>query len=445
MKTLAILSLPVIAVVGSPRAQDLVPRTAPQSRPVVIENATIHVGNGETIVGGKIWFDGGRILGVARDASGGLPQGAERIDAHGLHVYPGMISAFTTLGISEVGSVPATQDTSEIGDITPEVRAAVAINPDSTTIPVARANGVLSAAVLPSGGLVPGRLSVIQLEGWTWEDMTISSDAGLVVAWPSSGRSGGRFRGRRPGGSENDATDRSTERRQVIDRAFKDAKAYLDAREADPTVALDLRYDAMAAVLSGQKPVFLLADDAEQIQSAVEWAIELGLRPTIVGGREAGLCIEFLKEYDVPVIVTGTLRLPRRRDIDPRAPFELPARLEAAGIRWCLATTGGSSNERNLPYHAAKAVAYGLPVDAALRSVTAAPAELLGVGDRLGTLEKGKLATLIVTDGNPLEIVTRIRAAFVAGRRIDLSSKHSALADKYREKYRQLGLLPDGR
>lgn len=436
-----------LAVSATLASQDLGHKAPPQRRPIVIENATIHVGDGRVVAGGTLWFEDGRIAGVeGTSATAALIPDAERIDARGLHVYPGMVSAFTTLGLSEIGSVPATIDVTETGELTPEVHAAVAVNPDSTAIPVARSNGVLAAGVVPSGGLLPGRVSVIQLEGWTHEDMTVAADVGPVVEWPAlpaptrARRSRGRDEERR---GDDDPQKKAREDRERIDDAFRAARAYGDARGADPSIAQDLRHDALLPALRGEVPVFVRADAVEQIVSAVSWALDLGLRPVILGGADAMQCLDFLREHAVPIVVLGTHRLPSRRDSDVFEPFVLPAALESAGLTWCLATTGGASNERNLPYHAATAVAHGLPVDAALRAVTLAPARILGVGDRLGSLEPGKLATLIVTDGNPLETTTQVRFAFVAGRRVDLANKQTELAEKYREKYRQLGLWPE--
>lgn len=418
-------------------AQDLTPKAPPQSRPIAITGAFLHTIDGAVIPNGTIWFDGGVIRGVG-DASIDVPANADRIDARGKHVYPGLIGANTQIGLNEIASVRATRDYDEVGDATPEARAASSVNPDSTVIPVTRANGVLSVGVIPTGGLIPGRASIMQLAGWTWEDMAVEAEWGTVVDWPST--IGGRRFGR--GDSKDDPAKRALEQRATIDAIVRDARAYLEARSNDASIATDVRALSLAPVLRGEKPVILRADRLEQIQTAVSWAVDLKLRPVILGGRDALLCRELLLEHDVGVIVTGTHRLPKRRDAAVDEPFTLPADLEAAGIRWCLASSSPFYNERNLPYHAATAVAYGLDHDAALRAITLSAAELIGVGDRLGSLTPGKLATLIVTDGDPLEFTTKIEHAFVSGRTIDLSSKHERLAEKYREKYRQMGLVP---
>jgi imidazolonepropionase-like amidohydrolase len=362
-----------------------------------------------------------------------LPADAVEIDGTGKHVFPGLIAAYTSLGLQEIGQVRQSVDVREVGDVSPEARAAVAVNPDSAVLPVTRTNGVLIAGVFPSSGLLPGRASVIALEGWTWEDMTIRGDAGVVVDWPSSG---GSFRGRRGRGGP----DLGGSRRKRVEAAFVQARAWNRARTADADVPTDIRWEALVPVLEGERPVFLLANDVESIETAVGWALREGLRPVIVGGREALLCAELLRRHDVPVILGGTHELPSRRDQPYDERFTLPARLHDAGVRFCIATGGSFYNERNLPYHVATAVAFGLPHEVALQSITSRAAEILGVGDRVGTLESGKDATLIVTDGDPLELVTRVELAFVQGREVDLRNKQTELARKYREKYRQLGL-----
>ncbi len=424
-------------------AQDLGVKAPAQAKPVIIDNATIHTVSGAVIERGHIVFDNGRITRVSAGRAPGIG-GAEAIviDASGKHVYPGLIGPNTLMGLIEIESIRVTQDYTEMGAITPEARAAVAVNPDSTIIPVTRSNGVLTAAVLPMGGVMPGRAAVLRMEGWTWEDMAIEPDAGLMINWPSMRT----FRSRWMQTSEEDQRKQTRESIQRIDDACNAAEAYFASRDADAAIGEDLRYAGMKPVLDGSKPVFIRANQVEQIESAVLWAVGRGLKPVIVGGADADKCADLLKKHDVGVIITGTHTEPARRDDPYDDSFTRPARLEAAGIRWCLGTTGGSfetAHERNLPYHAATAVAYGLDRDKALRGITLSAAEILGVADELGSLDLGKRATLIITDGDPLEITTNVEMAFIDGRAIDLENKQTALAKKYREKYRQLGLIGD--
>lgn len=440
MRALYPVSACVLLLSPELAAQDLIHKAPPQERPVVIRNAVIHTMSDGTLLGGTLWFEDGVIRGVhppGEEPSIPARRQSVVLDGTGKHVYPGLIAARTSLGLQEIGRVPQSVDVRELGDVSPEVRAAVAVNPDSAVIPVTRSNGVLVAGVFPTGGLIPGRVSVIQLDGWTGEDMTVLGDAGVVVDWPSSAprRRWGRSRG------GDDAEDRTERRRKEIEAAFAEARAWHEAEAADPAVPTDIRWQALVPVLEGERPVFLLAEDVEQIETAVGWALRNALEPVLVGGRDAMLCADQLVRHDVPVILGGTHDLPRRRDSGYDEPFSLPARLHERGIRFCLATGGSFYNERNLPYHAATAMAFGLPRDAAMAAITADAAAILGIESRVGTLEAGKDATLIVTDGSPLELTTTIELAFVRGRRIDLRNKQTELARKYREKYRQLGLI----
>jgi len=429
-----VLALALAPFAGAQSAQIPAP---PQERPVVIANATIHPVSGD-VLEAPAWvvFEDGKIT---RMGSGRAPRvvGAQRIDGADLHVYPGLISTDTILGLTEVGSVDVTQDYRERGDFTPEVRAVVAVNPDSDHFPVTRANGILLGATYPRGGLVAGRCSVVRYDGWTWEDMAIDAEAGLVINWPRTEPIVAPWMRT----SEAEQRKRIRENLEQIDAYFDDAELYYRAKNADPSLETDLRYEAMRAAIEGRKPVFIRANSAGQIESAVAWAVGRELNPVIVGGEEADEAIPVLARHDVPVIIGGTHRLPDQRHDAYDSPFTLPKRLHDGGVRFAISTGGGAAHERNLNHIAATAAAYGLPKEEALRAVTQRAAEILGVGDRYGTIERGKSATLILTTGDPLEITTDTLVAFVDGRSIDLGSRHKRLYAKYREKYRQLGLI----
>ncbi len=437
------LALGLTASLG---AQDVIHKAAAQDRAIVVRNATIHTVSGPTIENGTIWFSDGIIRGVhAADEQVQIPEGALVIEAAGMHVYPGLVTPVSAIGLSEIGSVAVSVDTNERAGISPEARAATAGNPDSAHFPVARTNGILVAGVFPQGGPIAGRASILQMDGWTWADMTLKPDAGLVISWPAArgggrGRRGGRGRGGRGGGGGS--TD---DQRKLINDTFAEARAWRDARAIDPSIKTDLRWEAMIPALNGEVPTFISANGLEQIQSAVSWAVDNNLKAVIVGGRDADLCADLLVRHNIPVIVNGTHRLPRRRDMAYSDAFELPRKLYEAGVTWCFSSdggVGGSANERNLPYQAATAVAYGLPLEEALKAVTQYSAEIMGIGDRVGSLEAGMDATIIITNGDPLELPTDVMQAYINGKRIDLANKQTLLAEKYREKYRQLGLIP---
>lgn len=426
-----------IAIGGGASAQDLVHKAPGQGMPVVITHATIHTVSGETIDDGWIQFRDGAITALG---TGDRIFTADHImvDGRGKHVYPGLFIPKTDAGLIEIGTVRQMRDADEVGDFTPEVRACVAVNPDTTVIPVARTNGVLLSCVFPSGGRVPGRASVMRADGWTWEDMTILDDAGLVINWPQV-----RPRVDWYGASRGQQGDRIQQNLDEIAAFFDRLKAYGAAKAEDPSIPYDQGLEGALGVLPGaspQKPVLIGAGEVDQIISAVTFCAERGLKMVLVGGQDAILVADLLKAHDVPVIVTGVLRVPRRADLPVDDAFTMPSRLTAAGVRVCLATGDDASNDRNLPYHAAKAAAYGLSHEDAVRAITLWPAQILGVADRYGSLEPGKSATLIVTDGDVLEIPTNVELAFIDGRRIDLSNKQTALEAKYRDKYEQIGL-----
>jgi imidazolonepropionase-like amidohydrolase len=436
-----ICALLAVASHGGAAAQDVVHKAPAQAKPILLRGATLHTVSHGVQEGADLLFAEGVIQAI--DKTGELVKvvnNADVLEVRGKHVYPGYVCVASLLGLIEVESVDMTIDTSEVGDVNPEVVAAVAVNPDSWWIPVTRRNGVLTAGVLPQGGLVPGRASVIRLDGWTNEDMTIERDAGLYVEWPFMGSGGrGRF-GRRgaaaPAESSVDALAR-------LDALFDAGAAYLAARAVDPTLAVDLRLEGLAASLRGERPLLVSAATAEQIESAVLWAERRGVRIVLIGGRDALLCADLLVRHGVMVALTGAHRLPHRRDLSAATTYELPAALEARGVKWCMTIpASASANARNLPYEAAACMAYGLSKEVALRSITLSAAEALGLGARLGSLEQGKAATFFLADGDPFELSTRISDAFIDGRRIDLTDKQTQLADKYRAKYRQLGLIP---
>jgi imidazolonepropionase-like amidohydrolase len=410
-------------------ASDQIPG-APQRKPVLLQGGTIHTVSGDVVVGGDLLFDGGKIKQIGKGLD--VPEKAEVVDATGKHIYPGMIDSLSSIGLVEVESIRASVDTTEVGNLNPNVRAVVAFNPDSETIPVARANGVLSAVTVPSGGLVSGRAAMMMLDGWTWEEMTFKPDVGMIVNWPRFGavRMG---RGAAAEGESSEAGDRLA----PLHLLMREAKAYGLLLDADAVEGVDLRLEAMQPVIRGEMPVLVIANTVKQIQTAVAFCNQYQLKMVLVGGADAHLCAPLLKESNVPVVIASVYRLPSRRDAPYDAIYALPAQLEAAGVRYCIGTDGrfGASMVRNLPYHAATSVAFGLSESQAIRAVTLSAAEIFGVADSIGSLDAGKDATLFVADGNILEIPTQVTHAWIQGRKVDLSSKHTQLYDKYKVRY----------
>lgn len=404
-----------------------------QDHPIALAGATIHPVSGPAIPGGTILFEKGIIVAIGSSVT--YPEGTEIIDVSGKHVYPGLMSAETDIGIVEIGAVRATRDQSETGRINPNVRVETAFNPESEIIPVARASGITMYVTTPSGGLISGTSAIMLSDGWTWEEMTFKAPAALVVNWPNMTTRTAPWIQQ----SEEDQRKEITKQLDELNDAIRDARSYAAAKKGDANLPVDVRWDAMVPFLDGTAPVMVWANELQQIQAAVAWGEAEGLRLIIAGAADSWRAADLLKKHDIPVLAGGIHRLPSRRFDAYDDPFVLPSRLHAAGIRFAIITSGGGAHERSLPYHAATAAAYGLPRDAALRSITLSPAEIFGIADRVGSLDPGKDATLIVTNGDPLEIMTNVEMEFIQGRRIDLSSRHTRLNDKYIEKYSRGG------
>jgi len=415
------------------KASDTIP-APPQTKPIAIKGGTIHPVSGPEIPAGTIVFENGKITAIGVDAA--IPPGAEVIDATGKHVYPGLINANTVLGLVEIGAVRATVDTEEAGALNPNVRSITSVNPDSELIPVARAAGVLTTLSVPEGGIISGQSAVLRLEGWTPEEMTVLSPAAMHLRWPNL-TIDRRPRARK---SVKDQQKEMEKAQKQIRDAFQIARAYWQTRKnPGPDSKTDLRWEALMPVFDGKLPLFVHASTLAQIQAALAWAKEMQLKIVLVDGDDAWRVAAQLKESDVPVILGPATSLPPRRDDDYDSAWSSAAKLQQAGVRFCIASNGrgAETNERNVGYEAGLASGYGLPKEEALKAVTLYPAQILGVADRLGSLEKGKTATLIVTNGDPLDFPTQVETAFIDGRKIDLSNRQTRLRDKYREKYRR--------
>jgi imidazolonepropionase-like amidohydrolase len=380
-------------------------------------------------------FENGKITAIGANA--GVPAGAEVIDATGKHIFPGFISANSVLGLTEIGAARATVDIAETGAINANARAASSINPDSELLPVARANGILTALAVPEGGLISGQSVVMRMDGWTPEEMTVRSPAAMHLRWPNLTIN----RDPRARKSPEDQQKEIDKNVKQLRDTFATARAYWHARKTPAAdFKSDLRWEAMMPVFDGKLPLFVHAGTFAQMEAALAWAKEMQLKIVLVGGNDAWRLARELKESDTPVILALTTALPRLRDDPYDTSFSNPLRLHEAGVRFCIATNGRESeapHERNLPYEASMAAAFGLPRDEALRAVTLYPAQITGVADRLGSLEVGKAATLMITNGDALDFPTNLEAAYIDGRKIDLTNRQTRLRDKYLEKYRR--------
>jgi len=407
---------------------------AGQDNTFLLRNATVYPVSGPKIENATILVVDGKIVEVGVKVT--PPKGKIKIvEGKGLQVYPGMIDSGSPIGLSEISSVRETNDVGELGDFNPQLRSIIAVNPESEHIPVVRANGITSVMVLPGGGngLVYGQISLMHLSGWTWEEMEIRRGAALQMRWPtySMGGRGGGGRGGAAGGGMAEAKRVHDQQVKLIQEFFEQSRAYQLAKVAGtPGLKPELKFEAMIPVLEGKLPVMITVAREREIKEAVEWATKERLKVVLAGVRRPGRMTEELAKRKIPVILGSTFEVPLEEDDPYDEPFSLPGELQKAGVKIAFASFGVQF-ARNLPYQAAQAVPFGLPYDEALKSVTLNAAEIWGVADQYGSIEKGKWADLIVTDGDPLEVKTSVRMMFVKGEPVDLESKHTRLYKKY--------------
>jgi imidazolonepropionase-like amidohydrolase len=397
---------------------------------------------------GKISDIGARIVG---------PKGIKIVEGKGLRLYPGMIDSNTELGLSEVSAERVTVDTGEIGEFMPQLKALSAVNPESAHFPVVRANGITSVMTFPAAGgrggrgggggqYISGQAALIHMDGWTWEDMEISRSAAVHLLFPSIASRGGRgglanvdfadeiallFAGGGAAGTYTEAKKNYETQVAKVTEFFDNARQYQKERNANlPGFKRDLKFEAMLPVLEGKVPVAVPASRERAIHDAIAFAEREHIKIVILAPQELGKEGPELKAKNIPVILGRTEALPENADAPYDYAESLPAEFYKAGVKIAFGTFDNEFS-RNLPYNAARAVAYGLPYDAALKAVTINGAEIWGAGDRIGSLEKGKWADMMLTTGDPLDIPTQIKAMYIKGKEVDLSNKQTHLYQKY--------------
>ncbi len=403
---------------------------------VAIVGAMVHTVSGDVIDSGVVVFEAGVITAVG-GAGTPVPDGATRIDAAGKHLFPGMISMDSQLGITEIDSVAGTIDTAEINEFNSDLRAEVAIHASSELLPVARANGITHALTSPRGGTITGASALIRLDGWTWEEMTALPRAGMHLAFPGGG--GGGFAALfGPPPSEEEIERQRREALKRIDAFLDDARAYGRAKTAEAGGGarhdVDVKLAGMLPVLAGEVPLFIHTRGAGAIKAALEWGADQEFRIVILDSGDTWRAAEELAAANVPVIVSSVMVIPGNQDDPYDAMYANAGKLHAAGVEIAIADGSGPANERNVPYQAGFAAAYGLTPEAALRAVTLAPAEMLGLGDTLGSIEVGKSASLVLADGDLLEIRTNVLQSWIDGRALDMESKHTRSWKKWRDR-----------
>lgn len=413
-------------------AQSTIPNSPGVAPTIAIRNATIVPVTSAPIANGTVVFSDGVITAIGRDAA--IPADAKVIDGTGLSVYPGMMDAGSTVGLVEIDSVPGTVDTAELGEFNPNAAAIVAVNPHSEVVPVTRVNGVTHVLTVPGGGIVSGQSAVIELAGWTPEEMLLKTPAAMHIRFP-------RLRSRPLVDSPEEEAEKERQKsytKSVDDlrELFRNARAYAKAtgaRTADARVRRfdrDLVLEAMLPVVERRMPVVMHAELERDIRAALAFADEFELKVILAGAQDVARVIDEVKRREIPVILGPILSLPQREDDPYDLLFTNAKVLHDNGIRFAIQTSD-AHNARNLPYHAASTAAFGLPKDEALKAVTLYPAQIFGVADRVGSLEVGKRANLFITDGDPLEIRTTVKQVFIGGQEISMDSRHTLLYEKF--------------
>ncbi|MVM34085.1 amidohydrolase family protein [Spirosoma sp. HMF4905] len=405
----------------------------PQTKAIALTGGTVHVGTGQVIPNGIVLFSNGVITNVVDGTTVRLNlNDVEVIDVSGKHVYPGLISPVSTVGLQETGAVRATVDMREIGILNPNIRSLIAYNTDSEIIPTIRNNGVLFSQAVPQGGTISGSSSVMMSDGWNWEDAALKKDDGIWLNWPT-------YLARDFNFEDFTTVVRKNERRaaaiDALRATFADAKAY--AALSNPT-PLNLKLESMRGLFTGKQNLYIRADYGKDIMEAVTFAKSVGVpKVVIVGGEEAHRVVTFLKENNVPVILSELHRLPSREDEDVDLPYRMPGILQKAGVLVGLSYADGWWRTRNLPFLAGTAAGFGVTDrEEALKMVTSNTAKILGIDNLVGTLEKGKHATLFVSAGDALDMRTNVvEQVFIQGRKVNLDDRHKRLYKTYKDKY----------
>jgi len=396
-----------------------------QEKGILLTGGTAHTGTGEVIENSAIAFQYGKIVFVGKESDAGTYSAFEKIDISGKQVYPGMILLASQIGLGEIGAVRATQDGSEIGTLNPSVRTIIAYNTDSEVIPVLRSNGVTLAQIRPGGAMISGSSSVVNLDAWNWEDAAVKTDEGIWMSWPSIYSYSGRGNNRKM--EKSKTYDASV---QKLERLFGEAKVY-NGKPVNSKLA------ALQGLFNGSQTLYISTSTPQTIIESISFAKKMGIQRVVLNGadEDALLVADFLKKNDIPVILAHIHRTPKRKDSYTRKPFELAADFKSAGITAAI-TYRSSHGSMNLPFVAGQCVPYGLTKEEALQTVTLNAARVAGIENIAGSIEVGKNANIVVSEGDLLDIITnKIIYSFISGRSINLDNKHKRLYKKFSEKY----------
>lgn len=431
------LSLVSICFLLSVKAQETVYPAPKQTTSTVIINAKVHKGNGELLENATIVMTDGKIAAVGTNIP--VPAGATTVDAKGKHVYPGLILPISNLGLVEIGSVRATSDVQEIGELNPNIRSIVAYNTDSRVINTLRSNGILLANIVPEGGLISGTSSVVQLDAWNWEDAAYKADEGIHLNMPTLmprprfggfGGGGGGFGGQ----PQTDPVKEGLERIERLKSFFQEAKAYAASPSHEET---NLKLAAVKGLFDKKQKLYVHANTVKQMLVALDFVKEFDFDVVIVGGNDSWQIADLLKQHNVSVILNPMHSLPTAEDDDVDQPYKTAAMLQKAGVLFSINDDDGQTRGRNLAFNAGTAVAYGLTKEEAIQAITLNSAKILGVSDKTGSIEVGKDANIIISEGDILDMKSsNVTEAFIQGRKIDLNDKHKLLNERYNQKYK---------
>lgn len=403
---------------------------------ILIKGGNLHVGNGEVFESAAIGIENGEISFIKNAYAITIKESDwdTIIDVRGKEIYPGFVAPNSTLGLTEIDAVRATRDFNEVGTYNPHVRSQIAYNVESNVLSTVRSNGVLLTQATPRGGVISGSSSVMKTSGWNWEDATIKSNDGIHLNWPSSMQGGGWWAEPKP----KSKNEEYAKLKQEIVAFFEMAKAYTS--EKNPAEK-DLRLEAMRGCFEGEKRVYIHANELQELVDVIEFAKEMELAfPVIVGGYDAHLVTDLLKDSKIPVMVVRPHSLPENEEDAIDHPYQLPALLREGGVKFCIQNEGDmeAMNARNLPFLAGTAMAYGLSEEDAVSAISLWSCEIMGIDKRYGSVEKGKSATFFVSEGNALDMRTnQMVFGVVNGELIEPTNFQHELMEKYSKKYQE--------
>lgn len=398
-----------------------------------ITKGTIHVGNGQVIENGTIEVNNGKIVQIGSNVTVPLNSG-KVVDAKGKQVYPGLILPSTDIGLREIGSgVRGSNDVFELGDLNPSIRSIVAYNTDSKFINVLKAMGILLADIAPQGGTISGSSSVVQFDAWNWEDAAYRLDGAIHLNMPSFFIDPAARR-RTPGQTPPvDVIKQSQDKVEEIKEFFRQAKAY----SLEPIHKnTNLKLQAVQGLFTRKQKLFVHADQVKQMLIAIDFVKDFDFDVVLVGASESFQIADLLKQNNIAVILTNEHTLPTMEDDDVDQPFKTPAMLQKAGVLFALNDEDATTRYRNLSYNAGTAASYGLTKEQALQAITLNAAKILAIDDLTGSLEAGKDANIVISDGDILDVKTSmVSRAFIQGREVSLENKQSQLYERYKSKY----------